>query len=165
MVGSSVWFWVCLFDVITQRVSSCLIFGFLWVREEWKTLNPREWEREYHPCVNLHREKWFLILLSSVRLRFASEKTSPHDVDFESSKSPVKSEIWNNPILHCAVLPTYKYCQIHVCDECTRSKATNGCHFCPFCDRTTKFVHRPYIYIYIHVKSPNTSQMQTFYNH
>ena len=32
------------------------------------------------------------------------------DVDFESSRSPAKSESWNNPILHCcAVLPTWQY--------------------------------------------------------
>ena len=24
--------------------------------------NPGEWEREYRPCVNLHREKWFQLL-------------------------------------------------------------------------------------------------------
>ena len=36
---------------------------------------------------------------------------SPPDVDFESSRSPAKSESWDNPILHCcAVLPTSQYC-------------------------------------------------------
>ena len=33
------------------------------------------------------------------------------EVDFESSRSPAKSESWNNPSLHClAVLPTWQYC-------------------------------------------------------
>ena len=36
---------------------------------------------------------------------------SPPDVDFESSRSPEKSESWNNPNLHCcAVFPTWQYC-------------------------------------------------------
>ena len=36
---------------------------------------------------------------------------SPPDVDFESSKSPAKSESWNNPTLHCcAVLTSWQYC-------------------------------------------------------
>ena len=35
----------------------------------------------------------------------------PPDVDFESSRSPAKSESWNNPSLHCcAVFPTQQCC-------------------------------------------------------
>ena len=35
----------------------------------------------------------------------------PPEVDFESSRSPAKSESWNSPNLHClAVLPTWQYC-------------------------------------------------------
>ena len=35
----------------------------------------------------------------------------PPDVDFESSRSPAKSESWNSPSLHCcAVFPTWQYC-------------------------------------------------------
>ena len=35
----------------------------------------------------------------------------PPKVDFESSRSPAKSESWNSPSLHClAVLPTWQYC-------------------------------------------------------
>ena len=35
----------------------------------------------------------------------------PPEVDFESSRSPAKSESWNSPSLHCfAVLPTRQYC-------------------------------------------------------
>ena len=34
----------------------------------------------------------------------------PLDVDFESSRSPAKSESWNNPNRHCAVFPTWQYC-------------------------------------------------------
>ena len=36
---------------------------------------------------------------------------SPPDVDLEYSRSPAKSESWNNPSMHCcAVLPTWHYC-------------------------------------------------------
>ena len=35
----------------------------------------------------------------------------PPEVDFESSRSPAKSESWNSPSLHClAILPTWQYC-------------------------------------------------------
>ena len=35
----------------------------------------------------------------------------PVDVDFESSRSPAKSESWNSPNLHClAVFPTWQNC-------------------------------------------------------
>ena len=35
----------------------------------------------------------------------------PPDVDFESSRSPAKSESWSSPSLHClAVFPTWQYC-------------------------------------------------------
>ena len=35
----------------------------------------------------------------------------PPEVDFESSRSPAKSESWNSPSLHClAVLPTWQFC-------------------------------------------------------
>ena len=40
----------------------------------------------------------------------------PPEVDFESSRSPAKSESWNSTNLHClAVLPTWQYClYLHV---------------------------------------------------
>ena len=35
----------------------------------------------------------------------------PPEVDFESPRSPAKSESWNSPNLHClAVFPTWQYC-------------------------------------------------------
>ena len=40
----------------------------------------------------------------------------PPDIDFESSRSPAKSESWNSLSLHCfAVFPTWQYCN-HTCD-------------------------------------------------
>ena len=42
---------------------------------------------------------------------FQKRHNVPPEVDFESSRSPAKSESWNNPSLHClAVLPTWQYC-------------------------------------------------------
>ena len=79
---------------------------------ELQSRNSREWEREYRPCVNLHREKLFPLLWSCVQLIgtnvwIPKMHRAPPDVDFESSRSPAKSESWNNPSLHCfAVLPT-----------------------------------------------------------
>ena len=72
-------------------------------------------------CVNLHRKRWLQLLLNCVRLRpvsctsnllaqlfgFRKMHRIPPDIDLESSKSPAKSESWNDPILHCcAVFPT-----------------------------------------------------------
>ena len=49
------------------------------------------------------------VLAQNVRLP-KSHRIYP-DVDFESSRSPAKSESWINPNLHCcAVFPTYQYC-------------------------------------------------------
>ena len=40
----------------------------------------------------------------------------PPDVDFESSRSPAKSESWNSPNLHCfAVFLTWQYCLYSKC--------------------------------------------------
>ena len=47
-----------------------------------------------------------------------SQKTHnvPPDVDFESSRSPAKSESWNSPNLHYfTIIPTWQYClYLHV---------------------------------------------------
>ena len=54
----------------------------------------------------------------------------PPEVDFESSRSPAKSESWNSPNLHSlAVFPTWQYCVcIHMCDECMISIDSDVCH-------------------------------------
>ena len=79
----------------------------------------------------------------------------PPDVDFESSRSPAKSESWNNLHLQCcAVFPTQEYnACIHMCDECKRSNAPNVCHMLLFislpheqvCSQTSK--HQVYQYV------------------
>ena len=71
---------------------------------------------------------------------------TPPDVDFESSRSPAKSESWNNPDLHCcAVFPKWQCClNSHVwwMYEIKRAK-TFVTSFSPFCNCTRKFVHGP----------------------
>ena len=53
-------------------------------------------------------EACFLHLqLIGTNVRLPKMHKIPPDVDFESSRSPAKSESWNNPNLHCcAVFPT-----------------------------------------------------------
>ena len=80
-------------------------------------------QREYHLTSILHPKKWSLILLNCAKRKFVSytsnwmeqmhdfQKThnAPPEVDFESSRSPAKSESWNSPSLHClAVFPTWQ---------------------------------------------------------
>ena len=53
----------------------------------------------------------------------------PPEVDFESSRSPSKSESWNSPSLHCfAVFPTWRYVYNHMHDGCRRSFEIIFCH-------------------------------------
>ena len=54
----------------------------------------------------------------------------PPELDFESSRSPAKSESWNSPSLHCfAVFPTLQYCLYsHVYDEYMKSIDSGVCH-------------------------------------
>ena len=89
-----------------------------------KQSDPTNQEREHHPFAVLHPRRWFLILLNCVKLKFVSYTSNlleqlydfqrcnvPPEVDFESSRSPAKSESWNSPNLHClAVFPTWQYC-------------------------------------------------------
>ena len=98
-----------------------------WCVFPWRTATIRSHKSSAEiPCTSiLHPKKWFLILLNCTKLKFVSyssnwlertydcQKTHnvPPDVDFESSRSPAKSESWNSPILHCfGVLPTWQYC-------------------------------------------------------
>ena len=53
----------------------------------------------------------------------------PSDVDFESSRSPAKSESWKNPSLHCLEhYPHDKRFCIHMHDECKKSNDIIVCH-------------------------------------
>ena len=51
------------------------------------------------------------------------------EVDFESSRSPTKSESWNSPNLHClAVFPHDNIVCIHLRDEYMKSIDSGVCH-------------------------------------
>ena len=58
--------------------------------------------------------KWFCSLniqLIGTIVWFPKMHKVPPEVDFESSRSPAKSESWNSPNMHClAVFPTWQYC-------------------------------------------------------
>ena len=70
----------------------------------------------------------------------------PPEVDFESSRSPAKSESWNSPSLHClAVLPTWQYCLYSrvwwiFWNQSIQAFVTG---FGPFRNRSCKFSHWP----------------------
>ena len=70
----------------------------------------------------------------------------PPEVDFESSRSPAKSESWNSPSLHCfAVLPTWQYCLYsHVwwLYDINRFRRLSQA-LVHFFDRSCKFIHWP----------------------
>ena len=116
----------CLIEELpTDFCVALLHHWFCWfglVRNEiLQSPNPREWERESHPCVNLHRKEmisasvelcetevcFFHIQLTGTNVWPPKMHRIPPNVDFESSRSPANSESWNNPNLHCCpVFPT-----------------------------------------------------------
>ena len=96
--------------------------------------------------------------------RVTSENTQDlPDVDFESSRSPAKSESWNDPN-RIAVLcfPQDNIVWIHMCDECTRSNVPSVCRELwsilwwheQACSRTIKYQ----VYQY----EPNTDMSEQF---
>ena len=99
---------------------------FCLVRNEiLQSLNPREWEREYRPCVTLHREKWFQILLNCAKLKSVSCTSNllAQTCDFQKCTMflqkwilspqdfPQNRSLETVPVLHClAVFPTWQFC-------------------------------------------------------
>ena len=92
-----------------------------------KQLDPTIPEQANHPISVLCPQRQFQILLNCEKQLFVSctsnlleqmydcqkkkKHNVPPEVDFESSRSPAKSESWNSPNLHCsAVFPTWQYC-------------------------------------------------------
>ena len=97
-------------------------FGFV-LNEILQTQNHKDREREFHPCVNLHREKQLQLLLNCVRVMSVS-----------CTSNLFLMLILNLPdvetILICIVVlcfPHNNIVCIHVYDECKRSKALNVC--------------------------------------
>ena len=122
-------FWVCLFDVVLRdespRTWSFVFFD--WFGEEWNTSITKS-QRSRAGIPSMRKPAWREIFSASVKLCetgvcflhiqligtnvwHLNMKKVPPEVDFESSRSPAKSESWNSPNLHClAILPTWRYC-------------------------------------------------------
>ena len=133
-----------------------------------------ERQREYRPCVDLHREK---MISASVELcepevcflahptcwhkRVTSENAeflvmlilSLHSCTIRVLKESKSALLCC--VSHITILPVFT-CMMNVRDQTRQAFVTR---ICPFCDRTSKFVHRPH-----NIMSPNTSQIQTFQN-
>ena len=107
--------------------------------------------------------KWGLfshIQLIGTNVQLPKTDNVPPEIDFQSSRSPAKSECWNSRSLHClAVLSTYQYClysQVWLNVRCQSIQAFVT-SFGPFCNRLCKFIHWPE-----NIWSSNTCQMQAF---
>ena len=89
--------WLCWFGVVRNEIL--------------QSLNSKDRERGI-PSMRkpASRENYFSFRGTVCNWGLFLAHPSP-DVDFESSKSPAKSESWSNPNLHCcAVFPTQQYC-------------------------------------------------------
>ena len=75
-------------------------------------LNPASKEMISDSVELCETEVCFLhIQLSGTNVWLPKTHNVPPEVDFESSRSPAKSESWNSPNLHClGVFPTWQYC-------------------------------------------------------
>ena len=75
-------------------------------------LNPASKEMISDSVELFETEVCFLhIQLIGTNVWLSKTYSVPPEVDFESSRSPAKSESWNSPNLHCcAVFPTWQYC-------------------------------------------------------
>ena len=133
---SSIFPWIFFRVWRCVRVSPVLDYSDTCFREELRLSDPTNQVRVYRPSSILHLEKWFLVLLNCAKLKFVSYTSNlleqmydfrnmhnvPPDVDFESSRSPAKSESWNSPNLPC--LQCFQHDNIvcnHMYDECKRS--------------------------------------------
>ena len=120
---SSIFPWIFLRD--GDLYGSPRTWSF-WYVFPWRTVTIRSHNqvRVYRPFLILHPRKWFLILLNCAKLKFAflhiqvigsnvwlpKMHNVPSEGDFESSRSPAKSESWDSPNLHYfAVFPTWQY--------------------------------------------------------
>ena len=148
---------------VTRGVSSYLIFGVVGlVRGKMKHFynqmpKIKSWdaihtwtctEREIiSASVELcETEVCFLHLqLTGTNVWLPNMHKTPSDVDFESFRSPAKSESWNNPSLHCcAVFPTWRHClnsQVWWMYEIKRAERLS--HALALSDSSSKFVHGP----------------------
>ena len=120
---------------------------------EWNTsiTKSREWEREYRPCVNLHREKWYQLLQNCVKLKSflhipligtnvcASENTQDTSwCWFWVFKVSCKIRVLIQVCMLCCVSHIIWPCVMNV-REMTRQAF--GTSFCPFCHSRAKVQH------------------------
>ena len=128
------WCYACLiWQLLTGfPVALSWVHLFCSVRNEPNILqspNSREWERQTHPCVNLHREKqvplrcWFRVFKVSCRI-WVLKQSKPALLCCDS---------------HITTLSVLT-CVMNVRDPTRQAFVT--C-FCPFRYRTSKFIHRP----------------------
>ena len=100
-----------------QQVSLHIVLGFFgWLEEECNTSITKS-QRSTAGIPSMRRPASREVISDSHIQRIGANvwlpkmHKIPPDVDFESSKSPAKSESWNNPNLHCcAVFPTWQHC-------------------------------------------------------
>ena len=132
-VGTLVWFWVCLRDVVLRNESPrtlSLVF-YDWFGEEWNTSitksqrvragmpfmrKPASWEIISASVELCESEVCFLhIQLMGTKVQLPKKKKILLDVNFESSRSPAKSESWNNPNLHCGAVSHMTILSVVIC--------------------------------------------------
>ena len=92
------------------------------------------------------------IQLTGTNVLLRKTHKTPHEVDFESSRSPAKSESWKNPIY--SAVPCFPHDNIvgnRLCNECMKSILIVVCHMpesilwliLQACLRTTRCQNRP----------------------
>ena len=159
LVGSSVWFWVCLFDVVSREEfpgAWSLVF-FDCVGEEWKTsIAKSQRSRAGIPSMRKPASRDIAQLpLSCVRPRSASctsnllvqmfdipKYTKVHLMLILSLQSLPQNQNLETILICFVVLcsPHSNIAWIHLCDEWKRQKRQSFVtSFRPFCDRTSKF--------------------------
>ena len=124
-----VWLWVYLFDVMlrdefprTWSLDLLIRFGGEWNTSITKSQRssagipsmrkPASREITSASVELCETEVCFLhIQLIGTNVWLPKMDKIPSDVDLEPSRTPAKSESWNNPNLHCCtVFPTWQYC-------------------------------------------------------
>ena len=122
-----------------------LVFSLIELEKSERLLkpNPKYQELVFHPCVNLHQEKQFQLLLNCVKLKSVSctSNLSVQMFDFPKYTEFLLMLILNLPgLLRNQNLEIFPICivvlcfphnnivGIHLYDECARSKAPSVCH-------------------------------------
>ena len=100
------------------------------------------------------------IQFSGTNVRLPDKHKTPPDVDFESSRSPAKSESWNKPSRQsCAVLPHMTVLLVVLCMMNVRNKSCQSSVTClsPLCNCTGQFMDRP-----LSIRTSNSCKVEAF---